>query len=204
MGNSENSAEDVFDVERIVKDRMIKGKRQFLIKWVGYSESENTWEYEDNLMCADLVKAYFDEKNNKEDQTVSKRAKKQPEKQAEKKVEKQPEKKVEKLPEKKMEKMPEKKAEKLPEKKPETTAPTSKPQVKVSSEPKQGIVPLITNEWHDKIDKVVGASLLDNGLIEIEYVLKTGKNASSPSDVIKLKAPLKLIEFYEENLSFPE
>ena len=33
-----------YQMESIRKERVLKGKTQFLIKWVGYSEYQNTWE----------------------------------------------------------------------------------------------------------------------------------------------------------------
>lgn len=169
MGSADNSAEDIFDVERILDDRMVRGKKQYLIKWVGYPDSENTWEYEENLMCEEMLKSYMNSKTTKE--------KKAKEKQREKKSG----------------------AHTAPEAK--VTFETSK----TAADSRSALVPPITNEWHDEIERVTGASINEYGVIEIEYILKkSGQSATSPSDVLKYKAPLKLIEFYEENLSFPE
>ncbi|ELA41821.1 uncharacterized protein VICG_01173 [Vittaforma corneae ATCC 50505] len=167
MGGVDNSAEDVFDVERILDDRVVKGKKQYLIKWIGYPDSENTWEYEENLMCEEMLKSYMDTKTKKESEKKTK--------------------------------------EKQNAKKTSTRSKAALESNKPAAEPKSALVPLITNEWHNEIEKVIGASINEYGVIEIEYILKkNGQNATSPSDVLKYKAPLKLIEFYEENLSFPE
>jgi len=39
-----------YQVENILKQRMISGKTHYLIKWKGYNTSENTWEPKENLL----------------------------------------------------------------------------------------------------------------------------------------------------------
>lgn len=36
-------------------------QRQYLIKWRGYSSSQNTWENEENIFDLSLIQNYFDE-----------------------------------------------------------------------------------------------------------------------------------------------
>ena len=38
-----------FSIEKIVKAGTRDGRRMYYIKWKGYSDSENTWEYADDL-----------------------------------------------------------------------------------------------------------------------------------------------------------
>ena len=62
INNEEEDDEgEVYDVERIVSHKK-KGKRvEFLVKWVNYSDSENTWEPEDHLETAEeKLHDYFD------------------------------------------------------------------------------------------------------------------------------------------------
>jgi len=56
----------LFQVEKLLKVRGKKGKREFLVKWKGYPKSESTWEAEQNLNCKALIKA-FEKKQEKED-----------------------------------------------------------------------------------------------------------------------------------------
>lgn len=58
---SEESEE--FDVEKIVGKRVKNNQTEYLIKWLGYSDSYNTWEPLDNLdNIKDMVQEF--EKQN--------------------------------------------------------------------------------------------------------------------------------------------
>ena len=59
---------EVYSVEKIVKKRVVEGRIQYLLKWVGYPDSENTWEPEDNLDCPDLIEQF-----EKQQQTLHKK-----------------------------------------------------------------------------------------------------------------------------------
>lgn len=55
-----SSINTLYEVERIIKHRMKNGKREFLIKWVGYPKKDNSWEPEPNLMYApDILNTYL-------------------------------------------------------------------------------------------------------------------------------------------------
>jgi hypothetical protein len=47
-----DDGQEEFEVERILGERTIRGKREFLIKWKNYGDFENSWEPEENLVNA--------------------------------------------------------------------------------------------------------------------------------------------------------
>ncbi|XP_048191372.1 chromobox protein homolog 3-like [Perognathus longimembris pacificus] len=49
----------VFEVERVVSRRVRGGHVEYLLKWKGYPDAQNTWEAEENLHCADLITAFI-------------------------------------------------------------------------------------------------------------------------------------------------
>ncbi len=51
--------EDEYEVEKILDSKRIRNKLVYLVKWVGYSEEENTWEPPANLTHADDTIAEF-------------------------------------------------------------------------------------------------------------------------------------------------
>lgn len=50
-----------YTVEKIVGDRIIKGKTQYKVHWAGYSTDEETWENESQLDCNEILEEYLAE-----------------------------------------------------------------------------------------------------------------------------------------------
>ncbi|CAF1070082.1 unnamed protein product [Adineta steineri] len=62
-----NLDEEEFVVEKILKMRTTKkGKVQYLLKWKGFPDTENTWEPAENLECPELIAAYMAEQKEKQ------------------------------------------------------------------------------------------------------------------------------------------
>ncbi|KAI5709175.1 hypothetical protein M8J76_012050 [Diaphorina citri] len=48
-----------FEVEKIMDVHTSKnGKKEYLVRWKGYSSKDDTWEPEDHLTCPDLIEAF--------------------------------------------------------------------------------------------------------------------------------------------------
>jgi len=76
--------EEEYEVEKVVNKRIVKGQIQYLIKWKGFNETDNTWEPKENLECPELIAEYENaeikkdnskEKEPKEDKPVEKKRK---------------------------------------------------------------------------------------------------------------------------------
>lgn len=49
-----------FEVERIIEVHFKKnGKREFLIRWKGFTATDDTWEPEENLNCSELINKFM-------------------------------------------------------------------------------------------------------------------------------------------------
>ncbi|XP_002740612.1 chromobox protein homolog 3-like isoform X1 [Saccoglossus kowalevskii] len=64
---AEEEEEEEYQVEKVVDKKVNKhGKIEYLLKWKGYSDAENTWEPKDNLDCPDLISEFETKLKDKE------------------------------------------------------------------------------------------------------------------------------------------
>jgi hypothetical protein len=62
--DAEEFGKDIYEVDRILKDRMNAktGQREFLIRWKGYDDSEDTWEPRSHINGSAVLRKYEKEK----------------------------------------------------------------------------------------------------------------------------------------------
>ncbi|XP_039634262.1 chromobox protein homolog 1-like [Perca fluviatilis] len=60
--------EEEYVVEKVLDRRLVKGRVEFLLKWKGFSDEDNTWEPQDILDCPDLITEYMQKHEEEEEE----------------------------------------------------------------------------------------------------------------------------------------
>ncbi|KAF7681023.1 Heterochromatin protein 1 [Astathelohania contejeani] len=53
-----SETDNIYTVEKILKSRKVNGKKQYLIKWEGYDDKHNTWEWETDILSKELIRNF--------------------------------------------------------------------------------------------------------------------------------------------------
>src|SRR6202000_2685884 len=59
----ESTSEDSYVVEKVLDHRKIGNKIQYLVKWQGYPDEDNTWEPESHFETIECIEEYWANKN---------------------------------------------------------------------------------------------------------------------------------------------
>lgn len=70
MEEDDECYEELYNVEKIVKVKKVKGKKLYRVKWEGYSHSQNTWEPIENLENCQKILEKFKKRNNKKRKNI--------------------------------------------------------------------------------------------------------------------------------------
>ena len=73
-------SDEVYEVEAIVGERTYRGKKQYKIHWVGYPSEEDSWEYEKNVDCPELIQEYHEKVKKERREQIEINRSKAPEK----------------------------------------------------------------------------------------------------------------------------
>ena len=50
--------EEEYEVEKVADKRIIDGNVEYLLKWKNYPDTDNTWEAQEGLQCAELIEEF--------------------------------------------------------------------------------------------------------------------------------------------------
>merc|ERR1712150_17825 len=63
---SDDEEEEEYEVEAILDKRSRRGKIQYLVKWKGWPDEDNSWELQSNITCEDLINVFNAHKKQNE------------------------------------------------------------------------------------------------------------------------------------------
>ena len=194
-----------YEVEKIIDRRIVKGKKEYLIKWKGYPESQSTWEPISHLKYIQNLVDIFNEQynnykssskdNNKDKKAKNSKDKNNKEKNIKEKSNKKENEKINKeiIVDPKKDKMG--KENKLIGKKRKTS---ELKEVRLNGNE-------VIFEVDQSLEKILAIKLENKGLIAVverrEKNGKTNKEIMTTEELKKIN-PWILIDYYEDKIRF--
>ncbi|KAH9411840.1 putative chromatin organization modifier protein [Ordospora pajunii] len=197
------SGDDVYVVEKVVASRKVKGVKQYLLKWMGYPDADNTWEDEENIFCKDMIQEYESKKATAN--ANAKQSKKGNVHSSEASTTQKAQKRAtEQVSCKTSKRSKPQKGKNGSQNSSEKTQEESKrkPRAKFQGTPDAQV---ISNSQNSAVEKVISVERSDskNGLT-VYLLFKNGENGRFPAEVVHKRYPIPLLEYYESNLVFCE
>ncbi|KAJ1135509.1 hypothetical protein NDU88_001948 [Pleurodeles waltl] len=191
--------EEEYVVEKVLDRRVVKGKVEYLLKWKGFSDEDNTWEPEENLDCPDLIAEFLQSQKSAHETDKSDSSKRKAESDSELGDESKPKKKKEEEPDPRKNTT---EAEKLEGSKRKADSDSeigeeSKPKKKKEEIEKprgfsRGLDP----------ERIIGATDSSGELMFLMKWKDSDEADLVPAKEANLKCPQVVISFYEERLTW--
>ncbi|XP_069490722.1 chromobox protein homolog 1 isoform X1 [Ambystoma mexicanum] len=191
--------EEEYVVEKVLDRRVVKGKVEYLLKWKGFSDEDNTWEPEENLDCPDLIAEFLQSQKSAHEMDKSDISKRKADSDNELGEESKPKKKKEEEPDPRINTPEAEKSEGSKRKADsdielgEENKPKKK---KEEAEKPRGFARALDPE------RIIGATDSSGELMFLMKWKDSDEADLVPAKEANLKCPQVVISFYEERLTW--
>lgn len=177
-GDESSGSEEEYEVERIVGKRVRFGKVEYRVKWVGYPESDNTWQAVDTMNCPDLIEEY--ERAMEKSMAVASKSPKPPKTSSRRKNTQNKD-----------------HGARLRVPKGASATGASSPE-SASAAP-----PMVPGDWEDEVVRIDTVTRADHGKLHVWVQWQSGEITEELASEANVRCPQKVIQFYESRLKFP-
>ncbi|EXJ95495.1 hypothetical protein A1O1_00617 [Capronia coronata CBS 617.96] len=172
----DDEGEDEYVVEAIRSHRVYKGQVQYYIKWLGYSDDDNTWEPEDNLLphAAKILSQYHTDLGGPPTARNVRKSKSKQSLRRQSSAEDSP----------------------APKRQKRNGASTAS-----SSEEAGSWLPR-KEDWEPEVQRIDTVEKTDSGQLTAFILFTNGKKTKVSMDKVYRHCPRPMLKFYEEHLKF--